>query len=59
MNLYGWVVWSVMPANNGPLSKMPEINMDILFACLFFFDDKNKPKINGIKNKIVIWSNLI
>ena len=48
-----------MPASNGPVSNIPEINMDMLFACLFLFDDKNKPKINGIKNKIVMGSNLI
>ena len=59
MNLYGWFVWSVIPVRNGALSNTPAISMEMLFACLLFFDITNNPKTNGIKNKTVMGSHLI
>ena len=54
MNLYGWFVWSVKPVSSGAVNNTPVINIEMLFACLLFFDIINNPKINGSKNKTVM-----
>ncbi len=59
MNLYGWLVISVIAISTGFVIKIPEIIMDILFAYLLFFARKNKPTITGIKNITIIESNRI
>ena len=50
MNLYGWLVISVVANNNGFVNNIPEIIIEILFAYLFFFETKNNPIIIGNKN---------
>ena len=58
MNLYGWLVMSVIASNIGLDIMTPEIIIETLFAYLLFFDMTYKPMIVGIKNTTTNPSNL-
>ena len=59
MNLYGWLVKSVIASNSGLDINTPEIIIDTVFAYLLFFEIKYKPAIVGIKNAMINPSYLI